>query len=114
MSEAGKGKQWANRVRWAECSEPFKTQIDNYSTEWINGRKTHEQLAFDILSDQSKIDGSYVFVGDIELQLKILRDAMLATVDSVEYGKRKDRSQLRYEMLTSECSKNGQEPTRHR
>lgn len=74
------------RHNWAECREPYKTELNTLASHWIEGELSHESLAFEILKVQSEIDDIDIALedkttprlDDVRSQLKILAEAMLS------------------------------------
>lgn len=79
-------KKWSKRCAWANCREPYKTQLDTLGSHWIEGSLSNEGLAFEAVQLLSELEwvrkpssGSTVIpMTDVVTQLQILTEAMLA------------------------------------
>ena len=49
-------KQSTDRLAWASCREPYKSELDQLASLWINGVLSDEKLAFRALQMQSELD----------------------------------------------------------
>ena len=91
MSDAVE-KASTERLIWAECREPYKTELDRLARHWIDGSLSDEKLAFKAVQILSELDwvtqpdaaSQKISVDDVVSQLKILTEAMLACSDNPE------------------------------
>lgn len=80
-----KQTEWTKRHNWAQCREPYKTELDTLGSHWIEDALTNEQLAFEVLKTLSDVRwagdpggaAQKIPVDDVVGQLKILSEAML-------------------------------------
>ena len=85
VDESG-DKQWSKRISWANCREPYKTELDTLGSHWIEGALSNEELAFEAVQFLSELDWSRQLrsdpttgrLDDVILQVKILTEAMLS------------------------------------
>lgn len=76
---------WSKCYSWAQCREPYKTDLDTLGSHWIGGVVTNEQLAFEAVHMLSNVDwvsqpnGLHrrLPLDDVVGQIKILTEAML-------------------------------------
>jgi hypothetical protein len=72
-------KQWSKRYNWAQCFEPYKTQLDAIGSQWIEGALSNEELAFEAVQMLSEMDWMRLPSDSvITNQVKVLTEAMLA------------------------------------
>ena len=86
--DESEGNKWSTEVRWAKCSEPYKTQLERLASRWIKGSLPNERLAVELWNLTSHLR---VFEGmtsqgglrppvpdrDVRSQIELLADAML-------------------------------------
>ena len=92
------GKQRTEKLVWARCREPFKTKIDNLSSQWVHGSVSDEQLALEILTMQARTEfvslphpeSFRIPMEDVTSQLKILTETMLS-IRQQEHAERIER-----------------------
>ena|SRR5260370_31816076 len=85
MDAAG-DKEWSKRYGWANCREPYKTELDTLGSHWIEGALSNEQLALEAVRLLSELEwvsqpdpsSRAVRLDDVILHVKILTEAMLS------------------------------------
>lgn len=83
MEEAD-GKKWRKRVIWADCREPYKTELEALASMWIDGGLSHGELAIELWEMWSKKKfvekATKTLAGvplpDVQGQMEILVEAM--------------------------------------
>ena len=78
-------RQSIERLNWANCREPYKSELDLLSSYWIEGFLSDEHLAYRAVQILSELDwvnqpdkaSQKIPVDDVVSQLKILTEAML-------------------------------------
>lgn len=79
-------KNWRRRVAWAECREPYKTELDTLGSHWIEGDLSNQELAFEAVKLLSELEAVGQLSGskpptrvdDVVEQLRVLTEAMLS------------------------------------
>lgn len=110
--------QRTEKLVWAKCREPFKTKIDNLSSQWIQGSVSDERLALEILTMQARVevlsqphpDAMKSPMDDVTSQLQILTDTML----SIRQQEHDTWSKLRRHVLDCAIEQSGQKPEKGR
>ena len=85
----GEGERtWMKRYPWANCREPFKTELDTLASHWIEGQLSNEALALEILQIRQRAESvsesmDTLFgqkLEDVITQVKILTDTLLSAM----------------------------------
>lgn len=79
-------KQWSQRYSWADCREPYKTELDTLGSHWIEGALSNAELALEAVKLLSELDfvsnpgsgAETIRLDDVTKQVKILTEAMLS------------------------------------
>jgi hypothetical protein len=75
-------KKWSKRYSWAECGEPYKTELDTLGSHWIEGELSNGELAIEALEMLSVMDAAPCPRDHIyKAQLRILTEAMLGVAE---------------------------------
>jgi len=115
--DASGGKQWSKRHDWAVCREPYKKQLDELGTKWIEGTLSNEALAFEAVKLLDQVEWiqqpskslEVVPMDDVISQIKILTKTMLAGASHQNVTPEHRREALDY---TCVQSKRGYQGTR--
>lgn len=51
---------WMKRQKWANCCEPFCTELETLSSQWVEGALSNEELALELWEVWSKLRWSQV------------------------------------------------------
>jgi len=106
--DEGEGKQWRKRISWAQCCEPFKTELDTLASHWIEGALSREDLSLELWKQFAKCnvrdkqnEGKPIFdLVDVAVDLRILVNAMLAE----DYSRTETNSESRRTWLETCCA----------
>ncbi|MDP1798014.1 MAG: hypothetical protein Q8K78_11055 [Planctomycetaceae bacterium] len=93
-------------MNWAQCREPYKSEIDAITSLWIEGTLSNESLAFEAVQLMSQLNWTsqpdpasrVIRMDDVFQCIQILMEAMLAVS---EHPPESQSSDLRRQMLDS-------------
>ena len=115
--EAEKRKQWSQRISWAKCIEPYKTELDTIGSHWIEGQLSNGELALELWEQWSSTKFSEMPsstlpgtpLPDVQAQIEILAEALLA---AELYPK--TTPEERRELLDNQLARFGKDSNLHR
>lgn len=79
------GANWMNRIAWARCREPYRTELNTIGSHWVEGTLTDEALAVEVLTllveldwvEQPSTAHSKVNLTDVSKEAMTLANAMV-------------------------------------